>query len=166
MAIWIPLNSKGPIFFKQERIGWLGRPFEILKFRTMYVHAEQAGPQLSRTGDERITSLGTFLRRTRIDEIPQLLNVLRGEMSLVGPRPERQYYIDQITTVTPYYKLLHAVRPGITSLGQIRYGYAENVQQMIERLKYDLIYIQQQSLTLDFKILLYTISIVLRAKGK
>jgi len=162
----IKRNSNGPIFYFQERIGKNGRPFEIIKFRTMIVDAEKNGPQLSNIGDQRITSIGVFLRKTRIDEFPQFLNVLKGEMSLVGPRPERQYYINLISQQEPHYLQLTSVTPGITSWGQVKFGYAENVEEMIRRMKYDLVYLKNRSLTLDFKIMFYTIIIILKAKGK
>ena len=132
----------------------------------MIVDAEKNGPQLSNTGDQRITSIGVFLRKTRIDEFPQFLNVLKGEMSLVGPRPERQYYINLISQQEPHYLQLTSVSPGITSWGQVKFGYAENVEEMIRRMKYDLVYLKNRSLTLDFKIMFYTIIIILKAKGK
>jgi len=166
IAVLIKRNSKGPIFYFQERIGKNGRPFEIIKFRTMIVDAEKNGPQLSNIGDQRITSIGVFLRKTRIDEFPQFLNVLKGEMSLVGPRPERQYYINLISQQEPHYLQLTSVTPGITSWGQVKFGYAENVEEMIRRMKYDLVYLKNRSLTLDFKIMFYTIIIILKAKGK
>ena len=132
----------------------------------MYVDAEKDGPKLSSKEDERITPFGRFMRRIRLDEIPQFFNVLIGDMSLVGPRPERQYFIDKILQIAPHYKHLHKVKPGITSWGQVKYGYAENVQQMVARLKYDIIYIENMSLALDLKILFYTIMIVLQSRGK
>jgi lipopolysaccharide/colanic/teichoic acid biosynthesis glycosyltransferase len=132
----------------------------------MYVNAEQHGPQLSSTSDTRITPVGKFLRKTRFDEFPQFWNVLRGDMSLVGPRPERQFYIDQISQHNPHYHKLHRIRPGITSWGQVKYGYAENVEQMVQRLKYDLLYLENMSLAMDIKILFYTIVIVLKGSGK
>ena len=166
IAVLIKRNSKGPIFYFQERIGKNGRPFEIIKFRTMIVDAEKNGPQLSNTGDQRLTSIGVIFRKTRIDEFPQFLNVLKGEMSLVGPRPERQYYINLISQQEPHYLQLTSVTPGITSWGQVKFGYAENVEEMIRRMKYDLVYLKNRSLTLDFKIMFYTIIIILKAKGK
>ncbi|MDA0882962.1 MAG: sugar transferase [Bacteroidetes bacterium] len=166
IAVLVKLSSPGPIFFTQERIGKYGEPFKIIKFRTMVNDAERNGPQLSSASDSRITPIGRFLRKTRIDEFPQFINVLKGEMALVGPRPERQFYIDQITKEAPHYKHLQKVRPGITSWGQVKYGYAENVAEMVQRLKYDLLYIENMSLAVDIKILLYTILIVLRGEGK
>ena len=132
----------------------------------MYIDAEKEGPALSSKYDPRVTKFGRFMRKTRLDEIPQFYNVLRGDMSLVGPRPERQYYIDQIIKIAPHYKLLLKVKPGITSWGQVKYGYAENVEQMIQRLKYDVLYVQNMSLFLDFKIIIYTIIRIFQARGK
>lgn len=166
LAVAVKLSSKGPVFFAQERIGLNGKPFQIIKYRTMFMNAEQHGPQLSSSHDPRITPLGRFLRKTRLDEFPQFLNVLKGDMSLVGPRPERQYYIDQIVQIEPQYLHLNRVRPGITSWGQVKYGYAENVEQMLQRMKFDLLYMKNRSIALDFKIMLYTVLIIIKAKGK
>lgn len=166
LSILVKLTSKGPIFFSQERIGIHGVPFKIFKFRTMHVNAEISGPQLSSSNDKRITGVGKFLRKTRLDEFPQFWNVLKGDMSLVGPRPERQFYIDQIAKEDPQYLYLHKVRPGITSWGQVKFGYAENVEQMIQRMKYDLLYIRNMSLALDLKIMFYTIAIIFKGSGK
>ncbi|MCX7696365.1 MAG: sugar transferase [Bacteroidales bacterium] len=165
-AILIKLTSKGPIIYSQERIGRYGKPFIMHKFRSMYVDAEKNGPALSSKNDPRITPLGRILRKYRIDELPQFFNVLIGNMSLVGPRPERKYYIDQILQRAPYYRLLLRIKPGITSWGQVKYGYAENVDQMIERLKYDILYLENMSLTMDIKIIIYTFLIILQGRGK
>jgi exopolysaccharide biosynthesis polyprenyl glycosylphosphotransferase len=165
-SVIIKTTSRGPVFFSQERIGLHGNPFYIYKFRSMTQNAENGVPMLSSHNDSRVTSFGRFMRKIRLDEIPQFYNVLVGDMSLVGPRPERQYFIDQIMIMAPHYRHLHKVRPGITSWGQVKYGYAENVEQMIQRLKYDVIYIENMSLALDIKILFYTIKTILQRSGK
>ena len=166
LGILVRTSSRGPIFFLQERIGKNGRPFKIIKFRTMFVDSEKAGPQLSSSNDPRITGIGRFMRKTRLDEFPQFYNVLVGDMSLVGPRPERQFYIDQIVKIEPQFLELTKVRPGITSWGQVKYGYAENVDQMLDRMKFDLLYLKNRNLSLDLKIMLYTILIIFKGAGK
>jgi len=166
IALLIKLTSQGPILYKQERIGLYGRPFFILKFRTMYNHAEPAIPQLATINDPRITPLGRILRKYRLDELPQFFNIIRGDMSVVGPRPERQYFIDQIIEKAPYYCMLYKIRPGLTSWGPIKVGYTDTIDKMVERLKYDIAYIENMSLTLDMKILFYTISVIVDGKGQ
>ena len=162
LMIGVKLSSKGPILLKQERIGRFGRPFTLYKFRSMFADAEKNGPELSRKNDDRLTNFGKFMRLRKLDEIPNFINVLIGEMSLVGPRPERQFYIDQIILKAPHYVHLHRVKPGITSWGQVKYGYAANVDEMIRRLKYDLLYIENMSLFVDFQIIIITILTIFR----
>lgn len=162
----IKLSSSGPVIFQQERVGVNDEPFFIYKFRTMCQHAEKEGPQLSSENDPRVTPFGRFLRQYRLDELPQFLNVLKGEMSLVGPRPEREYFINQIVPQAPHYRYLLKVKPGITSWGQVKFGYAENVREMIERMKYDLLYIENMSIAMDLKILFYTVYIIFKGRGK
>ena len=166
IIIKVRLSSSGPIFYRQKRIGKNGKIFRIIKFRSMYDNAEIKGPQLSSDNDSRITPWGMVMRKYRLDELPQFYNVLVGEMSLVGPRPERQYYIDKITDTEPLYRKLLKVRPGITSWGQVKYGYASDVDEMIKRMKFDLIYLENMSILLDVKIMIFTVLILFQGKGK
>lgn len=159
-------TSKGKAIYRQERIGLHGIPFQILKFRTMYEDAEQKKPMLSTDNDPRITRVGAFLRKYRLDELPQMWNVLRGDMSLVGPRPERAYFIRQIEQKAPYYCLLYKIRPGLTSWGPIKVGYTDTIDKMVERLNYDITYMENMSLRLDIKILFFTIGVIIDGKGK
>lgn len=164
-AVLIKRDSKGPVFYRQERIGYHKKPFKIIKFRTMVADAEPSGPRLSSECDTRVTRLGRFMRKYRLDELPQFVNVLRGEMSLVGPRPEREFFIRQILKKAPYYSLLHQVRPGITSWGMVKHGYASSVDEMVERARFDLIYLENISLMVDLKILLHTVNTVIKGRG-
>ena len=167
IAIAVKISSRGPVIYRQERIGQYGLPFRIYKFRTMVEHAEADGvPQVAHDNDPRVTRVGHWLRKYRLDEIPQLWNILRGDMSIVGPRPERPYFIRQIMAEAPYYCLLYKVRPGLTSWGPIRVGYTDTMEKMIERLNYDIVYVEPKSLLLDVKILFFTIEVILKGKGK
>jgi len=164
VAIRVKLDSRGPVFYFQERLGFKGVPFIIYKFRSMVEGAEQNGPTLSFVNDNRVTNWGRTMRTWKLDELPQLFNVLIGTMSLVGPRPERKYYIDIVSPIYPYFDYLHQVKPGLTSLGMIKFGYARNVAQIIQRMKYDVEYVERYSLLLDFKILYYTLPSIIGSK--
>jgi exopolysaccharide biosynthesis polyprenyl glycosylphosphotransferase len=166
VALRVKLSSPGPVIYKQERIGLKGRIFRILKFRSMYRDAESAGPLLCTPEDRRVTRWGRVMRQWRLDELPQLWNIIKGEMSFVGPRPERRFYIDQILERNRFYGHLLKVKPGLTSWGMVKFGYAENLDQMIERMKYDLIYLENISLSLDFKIMTHTLLTILRKQGR
>jgi exopolysaccharide biosynthesis polyprenyl glycosylphosphotransferase len=166
LAFLTKTSSKGPVIYHQERVGRNGKLFNIYKFRSMYLDSEEQGPALAKDKDNRVTGWGRIMRRFRLDELPQFYNVLKGDMSLVGPRPERAFFIGQIVKVAPEYRHLQKVRPGLTSLGQVKFGYAGNVEEMVRRLKYDIFYIENMSLAMDFRILFYTIIIILQGRGK
>lgn len=166
IAICVKQDSRGPVFYSQKRVGRAHREFSIYKFRSMRTDAEASGPRLSKDDDPRVTCVGRVLRKYRLDEIPQFWNVLRGDMSLVGPRPEREHYIRQIVERAPYYTLVHQVRPGITSWGMVKYGYASSVDEMVKRTRFDLIYLNNMSAAVDIKILIYTIKTILQGRGK
>ena len=166
VATLLGMESGAPIIYRQERVGLGGRTFQLLKFRSMRPDAEADGkPRWAKEGDPRITKLGALLRRTRADELPQLLNVLRGEMSLVGPRPERPVFVEMLTQQIPFYAVRHSVKPGLTGWAQVRYSYGANVEQSMKKLEYDLYYVKNHSLFLDFHILLATVRVVMRGEG-
>lgn len=166
IAIAVKADSEGPVFYRQRRVGYHRRPFDIIKFRSMVTDAENlSGPALSSPDDPRVTRVGRFLRKYRLDELPNFWNVIRGDMSLVGPRPEREHFLKRIMERAPQSALLHRVRPGITSWGMVKYGYAQSVDEMVERLRYDLIYVENVSLKVDIKILFYTVNTVITGKG-
>ena len=165
LILAIKISVKGPVIYSQNRIGKDGKTFTIYKFRSMHIGTEEGVPLLSGKQDKRITPVGRFMRKHKLDEIPNFINVLKGEMSLVGPRPEQQYFIDQIITNRPEYKLLHNIKPGITSWGQVKYGYASNVEEMVKRLEYDIFYLNNRSLWFDLKIAFCTLGIVIKGEG-
>ena len=165
VAVRVKRDSPGPVFYKQERIGKDGRPFYMYKFRTMYVGAEQNGPQLSSQNDERITPFGAIMRKYRLDELPQFWNILKGDMSVVGPRPERRYFINQIEEKAPYYCLIYKIQPGLLSWGPIKIGYSDTVEKMVERLNYDIIYMDNMNLINDLKIMIYSLEVIIKGRG-
>ncbi len=165
LSIAIIISGKGPVIYSQERIGRFGKPFQIYKFRSMHVGTEEGIPLLSGKNDPRITKVGRFMRKHKFDEIPNFINVLKGEMSLIGPRPEQQYFVEQIVHKAPRYKLLQVIKPGITSWGQVKFGYASDIEKIIERSDYDLYYLEKRSLWFDLKIAIKTIGIILKGEG-
>lgn len=166
VIVRVKLSSPGPVFYAQERVGLHRKKFFIYKFRSMVRDAESNGPRLTHPDDQRITAWGKIMRRWKLDELPQLWNVLAGDMSLVGPRPEREYFIQRLENINQPYEPLLQVKPGITSMGMTRFGYAGNLEEMMERMKYDLVYLEKRSLALDLKIMIDTIGVVFAAKGK
>lgn len=165
IAVFIKCDSKGPVIYRQQRLGRLAKPFTILKFRTMYEGAENGSPQLSAKDDKRITKFGRLLRKYHLDELPQLWNILIGDMSFVGPRPERKYFVDQLVAIAPQYVKLFQVKPGLSSWGMVKFGYASDLSQMVERMNYDLMYIDNMSPIFDIKIMVLTIRTVITGKG-
>jgi len=165
LAAAIKIFEGGPVIYTQKRIGKHGRSFIIYKFRSMHYGSEDGIPLLSGKNDKRITKTGRFMRKHKLDEIPNFVNILKGEMSLIGPRPEQQYYADQMLIKAPRYKLLQDIKPGITSWGQVKFGYASTVDEMIERLDYDLYYLENRSLWFDLKVAIYTAGIIIKGKG-
>ncbi len=166
LAVKVKLDSKGKVFYMQERIGYKGRPFNIIKFRTMVSNAEQGSPQLTINGDMRVTKFGAVMRKYRLDELPQLWNIIRGDMSIVGPRPERRFFIEQIEKKAPYYCMLYNIRPGLLSWGPIKIGYADNVDKMVERLRYDIVYMDNMNIITDIKIMFYSLEVIFNGKGQ
>jgi sugar transferase (PEP-CTERM system associated) len=166
IAVLIKIDSKGPIFFSQERVGEKNRIYRIYKFRSMVDNAEEeSGPVWAESEDDRVTRVGKFIRKFRFDEIPQLYNVLKGDMSFVGPRPEREFFVKQLEDLIPYYTIRYTVKPGITGWAQVCYGYGASVEDAIEKLNYDLFYIKNMSTLMDIMIVLRTIKIVLFSNG-
>jgi lipopolysaccharide/colanic/teichoic acid biosynthesis glycosyltransferase len=165
LAMSIKLTGDGPVLYKQKRIGRHGKSFDIYKFRTMYSENDEGRILLSDRNDKRITRLGRFMRKHKFDEIPNFINVLKGDMSIIGPRPEQQFFIDKILEIDQRYQYLQRIKPGITSWGQVKYGYASNVQEMIKRMEYDLFYLDNRSVRFNLKITLCTLGIILKGKG-
>ena len=165
-AIAIKLESKGPVFYRQERVGFNSKPFMVTKFRSMRTDAEKDGkPRWATANDSRVTRVGNIIRLIRVDELPQLFNVLTGDMSLVGPRPERPFFVEQLTNEIPYYAVRHSIKPGVTGWAQVRYQYGSTIEDSQEKLQYDLYYVKNHSLFLDFVILIETVGVVLTGKG-
>jgi sugar transferase (PEP-CTERM system associated) len=165
LCVW--LEDRGPVFYAQERVGKDGKTFKVLKFRSMRTDAEKGGkPQWAAQNDPRVTRVGNFMRKTRIDELPQILNVFKGEMSFVGPRPERAFFVEQLIEVVPYYNVRHSIKPGITGWAQVRYGYGSSAEDALQKLQYDLYYVKNNSLFLDFLILIDTLKVVLFRSGR
>ncbi len=165
LSIAIKMTGKGPVIYSQKRIGKSGKTFTMYKFRSMHFGTEEGLPLLTGKKDRRITAVGRFMRKHKFDEIPNFINVLKGEMSLIGPRPEQKHFIDQIMLRAPQYRKLQKIKPGITSWGQVKYGYASNVDEMLERLEYDIYYLENRSLWFDLKIAVYTIGIIFKGEG-
>jgi sugar transferase (PEP-CTERM system associated) len=166
-ALLIYLEDRAPIFYQQERVGKDGKTFNVLKFRSMRNDAEKGGkPQWAQKNDPRITRVGNFIRKTRIDELPQILNVFKGEMSFVGPRPERPYFVEQLSEVVPFYNTRHSIKPGITGWAQVRYGYGASADDALQKLQYDLYYVKNNSLFLDMLIMIDTLKVVLFRAGR
>jgi len=165
-ALAIRIESRGPVLYRQERVGLNGVPFNVIKFRSMRTDAEKDGkPRWATKNDDRVTRVGRFIRKVRIDELPQLFNVLVGEMSMVGPRPERQFFVDELISKIPYYAVRHSVKPGVTGWAQVRYEYGSTIEDSVEKLQYDLYYVKNHSLFLDLLIMLETVAVVLTDKG-
>ena len=165
LVIAIKITVKGPVIYSQKRIGKDGKAFTLYKFRSMHNGVEEGVPLLCGKKDKRITAVGRLMRKHKLDEIPNFVNVLKGDMSIIGPRPEQQYFINQIVSRKPEYRLLHSIKPGITSWGQVKYGYASNVDEMVKRLEYDLYYLKNRSLWFDLKIAVYTVGIIIKGEG-
>jgi lipopolysaccharide/colanic/teichoic acid biosynthesis glycosyltransferase len=165
VAIAIKLDSKGPIFYRQERMGEDGKKFRLLKFRSMRANAEENGPEWAKVNDQRVTRVGRMIRKWRLDEIPQMINVLRGEMSFVGPRPERPVFVEQLEEEIPYYSLRNAIKPGITGWAQISYPYGASKEDALEKLKYDLYYVKHMSFLFDLTITFETVKTVVLGRG-
>jgi lipopolysaccharide/colanic/teichoic acid biosynthesis glycosyltransferase len=165
LSVSIKLGGRGPVIYSQKRVGRNGKPFDIYKFRSMHFGNEEGTALISDRNDKRITSLGRFMRKYKFDEIPNFFNVLKGEMSIIGPRPEQQFYIDQIVQREPRYVQLRQIKPGITSWGQVKYGYASDVEEMIKRMEYDLYYLENRSLFFDLKIAFCSIALIVKGQG-